>query len=91
MKIEKSNRKDKRFVATFKDGTKTHFGSLGASTYIDGKRTVEERNNYIKRHAVRENFNEPKSAGSLSRWLLWGNSKSLEKNHNDFMKKYNIS
>jgi len=91
MKIEKSNRKDKRFVATFMDGTKTHFGALGASTYVDGKRTVEERNNYIKRHAVRENFNDPKSAGSLSRWLLWGGSTSLDKNHSDFMKKYNIS
>jgi hypothetical protein len=91
MLIEKSNRKDKRFVATFKDGTKTHFGSLGASTYIDGKRTEKERQNYLKRHAVREDFNNPKSAGSLSANLLWGNSKSLDKNHQDFMRKYNIS
>jgi hypothetical protein len=91
MKIEKSNRKDKRFVATFKDGTKTHFGLKGASTFVDGKRTEIERKNYLKRHAVRENFNDPKSAGSLSANLLWGNSKSLDKNHNDFMKKYNIS
>ena len=91
MRIEKSNRKDKRFMATFSDGTKTHFGAKGASTYIDGKRTVEERNNYLKRHAVRENFNDAKSAGALSANLLWGNSKRLEKNHQDFMRKYNIS
>jgi len=91
MKIEKSDRKDKRFVAIFNDGTKTHFGLKGASTFIDGKRTVEERNNYLKRHAVRENFNDPKSAGALSAWLLWGNSTSLAKNHNDFMKHFNIS
>lgn len=90
MLIEKSNRKDKRFVATFKDGTKTHFGSKNASTYVDGKRTEKERQNYLKRHAVRENFND-RSAGSLSANLLWGSSKSLDKNHQDFMRKYNIS
>jgi hypothetical protein len=91
MKIENSTRKDKRFMATFSDGSKTHFGLKGASTYVDGKRTIEERNNYLKRHAVRENFNDPKSAGALSAWLLWGNTKSLDKNHIDFMKHFNIS
>jgi len=93
MKIEKSNRKDKRFLATFADGTKVHFGSnaKGVSTFIDGKRSETERKNYIKRHDVREDFNNPKSAGSLSRYLLWGNSKSLEKNHEDFMKKFKIN
>ena len=91
MKIENSNRKDKRFMATFKDGTKVHFGLKGASTFIDGKRTEVERNNYLKRHDVREDFNNPKTAGSLSANILWGNSKSLDKNHQDFMRKYNIS
>jgi len=90
MKIEKSDRKDKRFVATFSDGTKTHFGAKGASTFIDGKRSIDERNNYLKRHAVRENFNNPKSAGALSARLLWGKSKSLDKNHMDFMKHFNM-
>ena len=78
-------------MATFKDGTKIHFGLKGASTFIDGKRTEVERNNYLKRHDVREDFNNPKTAGSLSANILWGNSKSLEKNHQDFMRKYNIS
>jgi hypothetical protein len=90
MRIEKSDRKDKRFVAIFNDGTKTHFGLKNASTYIDGKRSIEERNNYLKRHAVRENFNNPKSAGSLSAWLLWGNSTSLANNINDFIKRFNV-
>jgi len=91
MKIENSTRKGKRFVATYADGTKVHFGSKGASTFIDGKRTEIERKNYIKRHDVRENFENPKSAGSLSRYLLWGDNKSLEKNHQEFMKKFKIN
>jgi len=91
MKIENSKRKDKRFLATFADGTKVHFGAKDASTFIDGKRTEKERQNYLKRHDVREDFNNPKTAGSISANLLWGNSKSLEKNHQDFMKKFKIN
>ena len=91
MKIEKSNRKDKRFMATYNDGTKIHFGAKGASTFIDGKRSETERQNYLKRHDVREDFNNPKTAGALSAGLLWGKSKSLEKNHQDFMKKFKIN
>jgi len=85
MKIEKSTRKGKRFVAIFDDGTKVHFGARGASTYIDGKRTEQERNNYLKRHNVREDFNNPKSAGALSARILWGQTKSFDKNHEEFM------
>ena len=42
MKIENSTRKDKRFMATYADGTKIHFGAKGASTFIDGKRSEIE-------------------------------------------------
>lgn len=88
MKLENSSQKDKRFLAIFSDGTRVNFGLKGGSTYIDGNRTEKERQNYINRHAVRENFNNPKTPGALSRWILWGDSKSLNKNHMDFMKKF---
>jgi len=88
MKLENSSQKDKRFLAIFSDGTRVNFGLKGGSTFIDGNRTEKERQNYISRHAVRENFNNPKTASALSRWILWGDSKSLNKNHMDFMKKF---
>jgi hypothetical protein len=90
MLIKPSTRKDKRFMAIFKDGTKTHFGAKGASTYIDGKRSIEERNNYLKRHDVREDFNNYKSAGALSAGILWGATKSFDKNHDAFMKRFGL-
>ena len=34
MIVENSKRKDKRFVAIFKDGKKVNFGFKGGSTYI---------------------------------------------------------
>jgi hypothetical protein len=87
MDITKSNRKDKRFLATFKDGTKIHFGLKNGSTYIDNKDKTK-RENYIKRHQVRENFNNPKTAGSLSKNILWGDSTSINNNIKSFKEKF---
>ena len=89
MLIEASDRKGKRFKATYANGKVVHFGAKDGKTYIDeGDKT--KRENYLKRHKVNENWNNPYSAGSLSRWLLWGDFTSLEKNHKAFMKKYNV-
>jgi hypothetical protein len=90
MLIEPSDRKGKRFKATYANGKVVHFGAKNGSTYIDHKDKTK-RENYIKRHAVRENFDDPYSAGSLSRWLLWGDFTTLEKNHRAFMKRYPIT
>ena len=78
MKIEPSTRKDKRFSAVFKNG----------STYIDHHDKIK-RDNYIKRHSkLYEYWDDPYSAGSLSRYLLWGDHTSLNDNHQAFMKRF---
>jgi len=90
--ITPSDRAEKRLKAVFenKGRTKTvHFGLKGGSTYIDHKDKVK-REAYIARHKVNENFNAPTTAGSLSRWILWGNSASQSKNIADFKKKYSL-
>ena len=86
MKIEPSTRKDKRFMAIFKNGQIVHFGSKTGSTYIDHHDKIK-RDNYIKRHSKNENWNDPYSAGALSRWILWGDYTTLNENHQAFMKK----
>jgi len=88
MLIKDSTRKGKRFMATFANGKTVHFGNLGSQTYIDHG-DKDKRTNYLKRHAKRENWNEV-NAGSLSRWILWGDDKDFEKNHQSFMKRFNI-
>jgi hypothetical protein len=90
MLIEKSSKANKRFMATFANGKKVHFGQKGGSTYIDHKDKTK-RDAYIARHKVREDFNDPYSAGALSRWLLWGDFTTLEKNHQAFMKKFKVN
>ena len=90
MKIETSTRADKRLMATFANGKVVHFGQRGGQTYID---TGDERKRtaYLARHKSRENWDDPYSAGALSRWLLWGDSKSLDVNHDTFMRRFRVS
>jgi hypothetical protein len=90
MKIEKSTRVGKRFSATFANGKVIHFGQAGGKTYIDEGDKVK-RENYLLRHKKRENWNNPYSAGALSRYLLWGDSTSLDANHQAFMKRFNVN
>lgn len=89
MLIEASTKKTKRYVATFDNGKVVHFGQAGGKTYIDHKDKAK-RDAYLARHKKNENWDDPYSAGSLSRWLLWGDYTTLDKNHKEFMKKYKV-
>ena len=87
MEIKKSTREGKRLMAIFKNGRITHFGLEGGKTYIDtGDKNA--RSAYLARHRLRENWNDPYSAGALSRWILWGDSTDLQTNHRSFMKRF---
>ena len=90
MLIQKSTRAGKRFQATYKSGKVVHFGQAGGQTYIDHGDKAK-REDYLARHKKRENWNDPFSAGALSRWLLWGDSTNMETNHQAFMKQFPIT
>ena len=90
--FQPSKKADKKYQITLSDESgknKTiHFGSKGSQTYLDHKDKTK-RENYIARHKSRENWDEI-NAGSLSKHLLWGKSTSLDKNLNEYLKKFNI-
>ena len=88
MNIVKSKSKNKRLTALFSDGLRIDFGSKGGSTYFDHGDNIK-RINYIKRHKVNENWDKI-NAGSLSRYILWGDSTDLNKNIQDFKRRFNI-
>ena len=83
--VVKSNRINKKYKAIFSDGKTTHFGSKFGSTYLDHN-DVYKRFNYLKRHDVNEDWDDPYKAGTLSVYLLWGNNKTLKENIRDFNK-----
>ena len=92
MKIVKSKKAAKKYDAYFKlDNGKekvVSFGQRGASDYtIHGDDERKER--YLRRHRARENWENPLTAGSLSRWLLW-ERKSLKASIAKFKRKFKL-
>lgn len=51
-------------------GYTVDFGARGYSDYTMHKDKLRKQR-YIIRHASRENWKDPKTAGFWSRWLLW--------------------
>ena len=93
--IKKSTRSEKKLMAIFsKDGKKvktTHFGASGYTDFLMSK-DKERRSRYIKRHTNnRENHGDYKSAGALSRFILWGPTTSLTSNINRYKMRFNLS
>ena len=88
MDIVKSKTKNKRFTAIFRDGSRVNFGLKGGSTYIDHGENIK-RINYLKRHKVNENWDKI-NAGSLSRYVLWCDSKNINVNIQDYKRRFNL-
>tara|TARA_R110000765_G_scaffold268601_1_gene367581 strand:- start:10091 stop:10396 length:306 start_codon:yes stop_codon:yes gene_type:complete len=85
----KSPRDGKKYVMKFTSPRKTiHFGSDVSTTYVEGA-SETTRNNYIKRHTPREDWDSV-NAGSASRYILWGDNKNLKKNLKSFLKRFGI-
>jgi hypothetical protein len=90
--IKPSTNKNKKYMALFyKNGKKiktTHFGAAGMSDYTKHK-DKERKQRYINRHKKRENWNDYMSAGSLSRYILWGEP-TLKSSIKLYKKKFNL-
>jgi hypothetical protein len=92
--IEPSKSKHYKYTALFvrNDGSMKSVG-FGHKSYYDYTQhgDKERRKNYIARHEPREDFNDPETAGALSRWILWGDSKKLEDNVKAFKVRFGYS
>jgi hypothetical protein len=90
--IKKSSNPKKKYMATFKKYGKkvktTHFGAAGMSDYTRHK-DKKRKQRYLTRHKKREDWNNYMSAGSLSRYILWGEP-SLRKGILKYKKRFNL-
>jgi hypothetical protein len=93
LSVKPSTKADKKLMATFETDTgRTKITHFGAKNYDDYTKThdKEQRDRYRTRHANREDWNNPVSPGSLSRWILWGDSTSLQTNINSYKKMFSL-
>ena len=91
LKIVKSHLPEKKFDAIFsEEGKPTHIVSFGSSRYQDftQHKDLHRRTLYINRHKKNEDWNDPMSAGALSRFILWGSSTNMNENIATYKKKF---
>ena len=91
--IKKSSKPEKKMMAIFENYNtgrqKTiHFGSFGMSDFTIHK-NVERKERYLARHRKNENWNNPITAGSLSKWILW-NKTSLRASIADYKRRFHF-
>ena len=90
--IKKSTNSAKKYMAVFYDKNKkiktTHFGAAGMSDYTKHKNKSRKKR-YMNRHRTRENWNNPMSAGSLSRWILW-NKPGFRESVRDYKRRFKL-
>jgi len=94
VKIIQATQKGKKLQAIFYDENKKKvetipFGSKGMSDYTIHK-DPERKKRYIDRHKAREDWTKPNNAGSLSRWILWGEP-TLNASIKKYLDKFGIS
>lgn len=90
--IKKSNKEGKKLMAVFTMSNgrtrTTHFGASGMDDYTK-TRDKAQKQRYLKRHRRNENWNNPLSAGALSRWILW-NKETRGASIADFKRRFNL-
>lgn len=95
--IKPSTVKGKKLTAVFDVNGKEKSVSFGSAPNKDftiyskeDKALAEQKKkSYIARHKVNENWNNPMTAGSLSRYVLW-NKPTVQASIQDFKKKFDL-
>ena len=92
VQIRKSTDPKKKLMAIFTENGKkvktTHFGSRGMDDFTKTKDEAKKKR-YLDRHRKRENWSAPKTAGALSRWILW-NKPTRAASIADFKRRFNL-
>lgn len=95
VQLRKATASGKKYTAVFYDDDRkkiktTHFGQAGANDFTSHGEDAEERKQlYLERHKRNEDWADYKSAGSLSRHILWSKP-SVSASYNDYLKKFGL-
>lgn len=90
--IRKSHIPEKKFDAVFERNGREFvqpFGQRGYSDFTKHK-DVTRRTRYLRRHrGMHENWNDPTTAGALSRWILW-NKPTFKASLSDYKRRFGL-
>ena len=86
--LERATDGKHKWVGVF-DTRRVPFGAVGYQDYTQHHDRLR-RINYLRRHKTRENWNDPQTAGALSKWILWGESTNLQANVRAFKRRFSL-
>jgi hypothetical protein len=78
-----------KYIAEFDNPEQViKFGAFG---YDDFTTTGNQKRKtaYLRRHRAREDWSDPRTAGALSRWILW-NKPTIEASITDFRRRFSM-
>ena len=95
--IKQSTNEGKKLMAKFDNNGRTktiHFGARGMMDYTkyypkNPELAKQKRDAYDARHKVNENWNDPLTAGALSKHILWSEP-TIEQSIKKFKKRFNL-
>lgn len=89
--IHASHNPSKKYDAVFKENGRTKTVSFGANSYSDFTKhhDTNRKQRYLARHEARENWNDPTTPGSLSRYILW-NKPTIRESIQEYKKKFHL-
>ena len=87
--VQPSPSKTKKWRAMFSDGTHTDFGAKNMESYVE-HHDKERRRLYRIRHAKDLDTKDPKRAGFLAYYILWGDSIRMQTNVASYNKSFFI-
>lgn len=78
-----------KYVAEFDNPHQVvKFGAFGYDDFTITN-DVKQKKAYLARHRRREDWNDPRSPGALSRWILW-NKRTLNASIEDYINRFNM-
>ena len=87
--LYESRRANKKFsIVNPETASEVHFGDASYEDFTQHG-DEERKENYLKRHRTRENWDDPSTAGFWSRWLLW-NKPTLNESIQDTEDRFKI-
>ena len=83
-----SDRKDKRYMIVFENGSVVYFGDPRYQNFTMHK-DEDRKRLYIIRHQKNENWNDIKTPAFWSKWLLW-NLPTISQSKKDIEQRFGI-
>ena len=86
VRLSRSSKPEKKYMVELETDAGRrkviHFGDASMKDYtlFSAAERAERKKAYLARHESREDWNDPTTPGFWSRWVLWGDTPSVQQN-----------